>query len=61
MVPANLICGFSAFLIGPSTTLGITNTSQTVLVGLIIGGCLGAVVPCFVVAEAITATLRYIS
>lgn len=60
MVPANLLCGFSAFLIGPSPTLKIANTSQTVLIGLLIGGSLGAVVPCFVVAEAITATKRFI-
>lgn len=60
MVPSNLVCGFSAFLIGPSPTLGITNKSSTVLTGLIVGGSLGAVVPCFVVAEAITATKRFI-
>lgn len=56
MVPANMICGISAFFIGPSTTFNIANKSSTVLTALIIGGCFGAIVPCFVVTEAITAT-----
>lgn len=49
MVPANLICGFSSFFIGPSPTLNIANKSSTVLTGLLVGGCCGAIVPCFVV------------
>ena len=56
IVPANLICGISSFFIGPSSTFSIANRSSTVLGGLIVGGAFSAVVPCFVLAEAITAT-----